>query len=430
MSDVTGPAAYSVTSRATRFVRPFQVASDAGAAALAGQAPAGPAEELPDPFCNQNPPTKIAPNYFSADGSISSAALPESPAHESPAHESPAASSPVVDSSIVTDQGAAGAGSVVALPAEWPQVDAAVMTTLDRPAPARQGFRGLLGTIGIRLSPGQAEQAERDALLQLLADEEAIRQTTWTRAISILVANRKGGVGKTPVSLMLAGTLAAVRGGSVCVLEVSEDPGALNFRAEGSPQLGLGQLVRNVSNITSAGQLAGYTAPQTSFASVIGSTGERARLTRSDVVALSAIVDEYYSICVMDSGNQTSSAAFEGALECADALVIPVLNSGDAVFEGLALLEKLRRAGGTSAGLADRAIIVRLTDGRPEHPQVMERINRIIAGSGVGGIFAVPYDGHIAERGQLTLAKLAPATYREFAAAAGHIVRSVELPVG
>lgn len=323
---------------------------------------------------------------------------------------------------------AAGVMPVVAADSPVSRVrEPGLMATLDRPAPARTGVRGILGSLGIRISPGRAEQAKRDADQRLTLDEEIIRQATWTRAISILVANSKGGVGKTPVALMLAGTLASVRGGSVCVLEVSDDPGALNFRAEGSPNLGLGELVSAVSTVFTAGQLAGYTAPQTSFASVIGSIGTRPPLTRTDVVAVSAVIDSFYAIRVMDSGNQSSSSAFEGAVETADALVIPVLNSGDAVFEALALLERLRKEGGQSAGLADRAIILRLTDGRPEHPQVMERLDRILAAAGVAQVFSVPYDAHIAERGQLTLGRLDPATYRVLAAAAATIVSSVRV---
>jgi MinD-like ATPase involved in chromosome partitioning or flagellar assembly len=207
---------------------------------------------------------------------------------------------------------------------------------------------------------------------------------------------------------------------------VSDDPGSLTFRAEGSPQLGLGQLVRDDATIQSAGQLAGYTAPQTSFASVIGSVGERERLGRDDVVAVSAVVDEYYSIRVMDSGNQTSSSAFEGAVATADALVIPVLNAADSVLEALALLDGLRAAGGHSALLAERAVILRLTDGRPEHPQVMERLDRILAGAGAAHVFAVPYDAHIAERGQITVSQLAPATYRTIASACAAIVQSLQ----
>jgi len=292
----------------------------------------------------------------------------------------------------------------------------------DAPLTAREGLRGLLGSIGIRLAPGAAEQQRLDADSVLRRDEEVIRQATWPRAVSVLVANSKGGAGKTPVALLLGGTLAAVRGGSVCVLEVSDDPGALTFRSEGSPQLGLGELVTESAQVRSAGQLAGYTAPQTSFASVIGSIGSRPPLTHDAVVAVSSLVDEFYAIRVMDSGNQLSSPAFAGAVETADALVIPVLNAGDSVLEALALLDHLRAAGGRSADLASRAIILRIKDGRPEHPQVLERLDRVLEGSGVARVFDVPYDAHIAERGQLSLARLDRDTYRVFASAGAALV--------
>ncbi|WP_448002713.1 MinD/ParA family ATP-binding protein [Agromyces bauzanensis] len=295
-------------------------------------------------------------------------------------------------------------------------------TTVEAPALASKGLRGALTKFGIRVAPGPLEQAELDAAAAQRDAEQIIRQATWTRAVSVLVANRKGGVGKTPVSLLLGGVLAAARGGSVAVVEVSDDPGALTFRAEGNPPRGVGELVRDVAMIRTAGQLAGYTAPQTSFASVIGSVGRRPRLTHEDVTDVAKVVDEFYAIRVMDSGNQPSSSAFQGAVDTADSLVIPVLNAGDAVLEAVALLDELHAAGGKAATLADNAIIVRLTDGRPEHRQVVERVNRIIDGAKVRGVFHVPYDAHIAERGQLTLDSLAPATRESFTALAADVV--------
>jgi len=58
---------------------------------------------------------------------------------------------------------------------------------------------------------------------------------------------------------------------------------------------------------------------------------------------------------------------------------------------------------------------------------VMERINRIITGAGVFRVLSIPYDAHIAERGQLTLAKLTPATRRAFTAVAASVVESLQL---
>jgi MinD-like ATPase involved in chromosome partitioning or flagellar assembly len=276
----------------------------------------------------------------------------------------------------------------------------------------------------LKLSPSAKEAEARAQAEQLRQDEETIRQATWTRAVSIMVANPKGGTGKTPVSLLLGGTLAAVRGGSVAIMEVADDPGALTFRAEGRPALGIGELVRDAADITTAGQLAGYTAPQTSFASVIGTVGRRPQLTGDDVTAVAEVLDSYYSVRVMDSGNQPSSSAFNGALEVADALVVPVLNAGDAVLEAISMLDGLRAAG--HERLADTATILRLVDGRPEHRQITERIDRIIASTDLGAVHEIPYDPHIAERNQLTLASLAPATYRAFAAAAATVIRTLQ----
>ncbi len=306
------------------------------------------------------------------------------------------------------------------------------LTVLDVPRRgeiARRGLRGALNRLGLKLDPGPAETADRVLSEQCRRDEEIIRQATWTRAVSVLIANPKGGVGKTPTAILLGGVLAAARGGSVCIMEVSDDPGALAFRAEGNPARGMGELVRDITTIGSAGQLAGYTAPQTSFASVIGTVRRRPRLTGDDVQAVSDIVDRYFSIRVMDSGNQPSSSAFQGALDTADALVIPTFNAGDSLLEALALLEVLRAAGGRAAALANNAVLLRLTDGRPESADVVARIDSILSGIPIEQIFTVPYDAHIAERGQITLGTLSPATHRAFAAAAAAVVRSLQATV-
>lgn len=325
-----------------------------------------------------------------------------------PTAESTAEATPAVDLSL--DAGAL-------------ELELAGLTDIAPPI-AGTGWRGLVAKSGIRISPSAKEIQLRDQAERLRHDEETIRQATWTRAVSILVANPKGGTGKTPVSLLLGGTLAAVRGGSVAIMEVSDDPGALTFRAEGRPGMGIGEFVRDADTINSAGQVAGYTAPQTSFASVIGTVGRRPQLTAEDVTTVSGVLDSYYAIRVMDSGNQPSSSAFTGALEVTDALVIPVLNAGDAVLEAISMLDGLRAAG--HQRLADTATILRLIDGRPEHRQITERIDRIIDGAHVGAVHEIPYDQHIAERNQLTLGKLAPATYRAFAAAAATVIRTLQ----
>ncbi|MEB0000125.1 hypothetical protein QN345_01715 [Cryobacterium sp. 10I1] len=291
---------------------------------------------------------------------------------------------------------------------------------------ATTGFRGALARMGFPVKPSPEEVEARRVASARLAAETVVRQATWTRAVSVLVNNPKGGTGKTPTAVILAGVIASIRGGSTAVLEVSDDPGALGYRAEGNPKLGLGELVRDIGQVKTAGRLHGYTAPQTSFADVIASTGRRDRLTGEAVISLCNVIDEFYGIRVMDSGNVTTSSAFQGAVSVADVLVIPVMNAGDSVLEAIQLLEELRAAGGQPQRLADTAIAIRLTDGRPENKAVTDEVARLLTQAGVTSLHEVPYDAHIAERQQITLAKLAPATRDAFAAAAAAVVISLK----
>jgi MinD-like ATPase involved in chromosome partitioning or flagellar assembly len=342
-----------------------------------------------------------------------------------------------VSSTIVPDlsQPEATANFVVAsgtdaqLPPEEEAVDLGMLSVSAPVRVAQRGARGMLAKLGMKVSPSAAEKAATEIAERQRQHEDIVRQATWTRAVSILIANPKGGVGKTPTALLLGGVLAAVRGGSVCIMEVSDDPGALTFRSEGAPTRGLGELVRDAGTIRSAGQLAGYTAPQTSFAAVVGSIGSRPRLEGVDVTAVATVVDDYFSIRVMDSGNQPSSSAFQAAVEMTDILVVPTFDAGDAALEAAALLDTLREAGGKSAALADTAIVLRLHDCRPEKPQVIKRVDSILSSHGIEHVHTIPYDGHIAERGQLSLAKLAAPTRRAITAAAADVVTTLQTNV-
>lgn len=294
------------------------------------------------------------------------------------------------------------------------------------PPVATTGFRGFLARIGFKPEPSVTEKATLEAAAAVARDEETIRQATYTRPVGVLVANRKGNAGKTTISLGLGGTLAACRGGGVAIVEVAEDPGTLTLRAEGNPRRGIGHLVADHADVHSAGHLDGYTAPQTSYARVIGSTGPRPALTSQAVTDVVRVVDEYFAMRVMDSGNQYTSPVFQAAVAAADVLVIPTLNATDTATQALALLDELRSQGGHAADLADRAIVLVLTDGRRETPEVTEAVTQALAQARVGEILTIPFDGHLAERGQITLSQIHPNTYRAFVAAGAAVIRALD----
>jgi hypothetical protein len=74
--------------------------------------------------------------------------------------------------------------------------------TPSAPRRATMGLRGLLAELGLPVAPGAREAADLAATADVeerrARDAMSIRQATWTRAVSILVGNPKGGTGKTP----------------------------------------------------------------------------------------------------------------------------------------------------------------------------------------------------------------------------------------
>ncbi|PFG45038.1 MinD-like ATPase involved in chromosome partitioning or flagellar assembly [Georgenia soli] len=282
---------------------------------------------------------------------------------------------------------------------------------------AQWGWRKLLG-----LRPGPVEQAHLDA-------ERVIRQATWRRAVNVLVANKTGGVGKTTASLVLAGVLGRVRGGSVAAFEVADATGALEKRGEGTPVRGLGELVQTAGRVASSGELAGYAAPQTSLAHVIGSVADRPVLTGEDVRAVRTVLDRYYRVTVADSGNNPHSEAFTAAVGTADVLVIPTLLSSVSVLDALDVLENVSRMGEHGRKLAETAVVVINHDGRPEDKDTAQRARRQLVrvqeqSPGVS-LVEVPFDGHVSKGGEITLASLSANSGRAWTQVAATVTRKL-----
>lgn len=289
---------------------------------------------------------------------------------------------------------------------------------------AQQGMRGALARMGFKVAPGAKEQAQLAAAYALTAAETHVRQATFLRCMTVLVAQRKGGAGKTPVSILLGGVLAHVRGGSVAIAEVSDDPGMLALRSEGVAPRGLGELVRDVGTIRSSGQLAGYTAPQTSHAAVIGSPTPRPNLSGENVRDVHALLANYYALQVLDSGNVYSSGAFQAALAAADALVIPVTDARDSMQDAIDLVKLLKESEHGRALIATATVLrLRYVDAPPG---IVQRVDGWLAGLGVARILDIPADAHIAEHGELSLASLHPATRDAFLHAAAGVISALQ----
>jgi MinD-like ATPase involved in chromosome partitioning or flagellar assembly len=293
----------------------------------------------------------------------------------------------------------------------WRLARERLLTTQPQPVViATWGVRGAVrrGTAGlVRPAPSAAERAH-------LEDTEAIRKFIWPGPFNVLVANKKGGVGRTPTALIIGGALAQIRGGGVCVFEASESAGTLSMRAEGSTtaQRGLAELLTEISRVRNAATLAWFTQLQSSHAVVIGSVHDRDQLEGGHVAALRGLLDQYFPMTVADSGTVPDSSAFDACIDRADALVLPTTLAGDSVLGVLDTLTRVRDEGLRGDHLAATALIVITDDGRPVDPHRAAETRAVIDDLGVGAVVTVPHDPHIAAGTEICLGRLSTPSQR------------------
>ena len=231
--------------------------------------------------------------------------------------------------------------------------------------------------------PSEQERAHRAA-------EQAIRAASWPRAVRIAVANPKGGVGKTPAALILAGIAARLRGGGVAVWDAGDSAGSLALRAEGAGSACVADIAAHPEAYSTPGTVSAAVARQSSFAAVIGSRRPREFAGR-EVYQVMTALDQSFAISVADTGNVPHSEAWKYAIGYSDALLIPTAPTRDSVDKALDVLARLRS--GPLAHLAERATIV-INRGLGGDPTL--DVRGLFEARGVGAVLDVPFDKSIA----------------------------------
>jgi cellulose biosynthesis protein BcsQ len=220
---------------------------------------------------------------------------------------------------------------------------------------ATRGWRALLG-----LAPSKRELEER-------AHRSAACQT-YGRPITVVVADPRGGSGKTTTSILLAGAFGNARGGGVLVLENHELRGTMHLRVDSHGKdrtirdlLGAQQYSGTKGDFIRIGDLSAYVRHQIAgqFDVIVSETKRDRALTSQEFESVHDLGCRFYEVVIVDTANDESAENWRAAVQRADALVVPVKWRNDYSLPAVEMLEELQSSGDPRLeDLVRRAVVV------------------------------------------------------------------------
>lgn len=319
-------------------------------------------------------------------------------------------------------------GSALATSAPFPtrrERRQSFLTQQQSEEPATQGWRGLMTHLGLRLSPSEAERAER-------ADVQAVSQH-WPGPRTIAIVNGKGGAGKTPTTVLLSAVFARYGGAGVLAWDNNQTRGTLGWRTEQGPhEATLLELLPQVDRLLSTGaqsaDLAHYVhhQPRDRFDVLRSKPMELAaeqRIDASDVDAIHQVTSKYYRLIFIDSGNDESDPMWRRMIDHTDQLVVATTTRDDHAEAGALLLEALADRDERAAALAEQAVVV-VTQADPKaHSADVQRVANGYKDLARDSI-TIPFDPAMVD-GILRYGSLRPATQRAWLAAGAAVARGL-----
>jgi len=224
-----------------------------------------------------------------------------------------------------------------------------------RPAAPGQGWRRAVydGSAHV-LNPGPSAVEQRRHEL-----ERRLR-TPITGSRRVVVMSRKGGVGKTTISLALGSTFAMLRGDRVIAVDANPDAGNLAHRVAPPHDRTITDVLRDLDDITSYADLRRYTAQaEESRLEVLASDDDPRiwnALDRNDYHRLIELLDRFYNLIVLDTGTGILDSANQGLLTEADQIVLVVRSGIDGGRAGALTLDWMDEHG--FEDLVSRAVVV------------------------------------------------------------------------
>ena len=300
-------------------------------------------DPLTDPLPGTTPTTTSAPPEPTAqtEPPVADAAAPVAPrAPEAPSVSAPAGPAPVAEEPAGPE----------------PRRFMTATDFLDRRAeqvetgPARWGWRGRIrrwtgGAVSPRMSRAELEHEQQRRSIQ--------RDFAGPRTIVFL--NPKGGAAKTTGVLVAGYTFGTVRGGGVVAWDNNETRGTLGIRGTRSSHRNttreLLEDLERFSDVYQAriGDLGAFVRSQGDAHFDVLASDERPHVTGTiraqDFTAVHELLERFYRLILIDTGNNMRAENWLAAAETADLLVVTSTIREDTGYSGLWMLDALQDAG-------------------------------------------------------------------------------------
>lgn len=286
--------------------------------------------------------------------------------------------------------------------------------------PAQWGWRGRVNAFGLRVRPHRrgGEVAYRQAV-------ERIRQPLPGTPV-VVVANPKGGSGKTPAAVLLSALMGRHRGGSVVGWDAHEACGSLAARAASCPSEHtvwdvLGHARELCTANAEASGLARFLQRQPTLDEILASDqtpGGSICIGRDECAAILAVLRRHREVVIVDTGSNDRAEGFRWAVANATQLVVPIIGRRDVIVSALRLLDGIAEDGHEE--LAARAVIALCGTG-PQQAGITETL----ASAGITRIVTVPYDPLLASGERIVVTRMSRASVRAWTDVTATVADSV-----
>ncbi|MEZ0579983.1 MinD/ParA family protein [Nocardioides sp. MH1] len=269
------------------------------------------------------------------------------------------------------------------------------------------------------------------AELSFHQDRQAV-QKDFPGPRTIAFVNPKGGAAKTTGVLAAGYTFGTVRGGGVVAWDNNETRGTLGIRGQrGDHRNTTRELLEDLGRFSDVyqariGDLGAFVRAQGDAHFDVLASDERADVTgiihASDFGDVHALLQRFYRVVLVDTGNNMRAENWLAAAEAADLLVVTSTVREDTGYSGLWMLDALQDAG--HADLKRRTITV-LSDPSPKVDRGLAEDLVSVYEQRTRSVHRVPYDAALVSGSVVPYGKLSEATRRSWLSACAAMAQAL-----